>query len=801
MDKKIFILGFVFILLCSIASADNLDYWRQDDSDTDVWINVEIPISTTKGFLIYNSTSYSQNGTNVFQLFEDCNDNNFDTAQWKNNLGGAVVPDSYANGICNLSGNNSIITSLQTTDGISSVLETRFKTTLDAATLSIGFRGSSPNRYVIIDDPNRYTFRDDSEAPIGAEKHVARTSSVDSFRRWKFTGSASAYSIYADDVLQYTETDTGYIPADFSGVKIQVWAYNTADPLFVDYILTRKKGTDPSIIKSCTSDTCLVNLTSSTSLVDYQYALDSFDLSNDLTITDSFVTLTMEDSYTGDSITSFSVDYNGQEYYTSTGEILLDCQSSFINATFFNASGNVYYNSTETTIDCINDHYYTGSSVQSYVTFNFIDERFNTSITSSIQAQDITSGVDDSTTTGSITMNPVNGANTFQFNSNSYTTEMISFTLSNPQNATYQINMSPALILNFYDELTLQPFDFTPYNDTKFEVFCTDKTEEFPVTSFNNTFNVSCNFFKLKMTLTLNDDEYYRSLLFDEDFNYNNASMYLIDLENTTALFNTFILYDIFNDFENKQLLIQKITDIGVINIHSDFADVRDTVGAFLIPLNEYIFTVRSSNKVDKFFGVYVADTAGDFTMRLFDLDFSSSQIYTQTGVAYTTLNDNGIIRSFYNDTTIQGVVNSGTFTVRNGSSTGTLLYTATSTASGANFAYIIPALYTNETLYTVLDIDVSEGTDIQHILLILDETEINQPSTFDTPDFLKWVLFLVLVAFALTATITSQSVVSLLLVALGGFLNYIGWLMIGYPVLSVGVLLSLITLFMGDDK
>jgi hypothetical protein len=149
----------------------------------------------------------------------------------------------------------------------------------------------------------------------------------------------------------------------------------------------------------------------------------------------------------------------------------------------------------------------------------------------------------------------------------------------------------------------------------------------------------------------------------------------------------------------------------------------------------------------------------------------------------------------------VQGVVTSGTFIVRNGSETGPILYTSTSTNTAAIFSYSIPTLYENESLYTNLYISVTEGTDISHSVFLQQNTDIEEPSDFDTPDFLKWTLFLMLLAFAMTATIKSQDVISLLLVALGGFLNYIGWVAIGYPVLSVGAVLALINLFMGDEK
>jgi outer membrane protein assembly factor BamB len=187
----------------------------------------------------------------------------------------------------------------------------------------------------------------------------------------------------------------------------------------------------------------------------------------------------------------------------------------------------------------------------------------------------------------------------------------------------YQLN------LNFYNEKTLEPFDFNETSSATLEIFCDDRTDTYDL--LNNTIdvNITCEYSKFRFNLQYPTSvdtppiSYYRKRLmpFDDALN---ESVYLLQATENAFVYSSFALDDLLGRYENPSIWIKKKTDNGTVVIQSDYSDIESKTGAYLIENDEYIIEVHSTNNPIQVIGDYDADFGEDKIISLYNINLDS---------------------------------------------------------------------------------------------------------------------------------------------------------------------------------
>ena len=147
---------------------------------------------------------------------------------------------------------------------------------------------------------------------------------------------------------------------------------------------------------------------------------------------------------------------------------------------------------------------------QTEITFFFVRQRTQSIIDGiEIILQDTTTGLNFSTSNGSITLNPVSSTPlNFTFTSLRFTDQSATYMFSDLEISNVTVNMSAILNVSFFDEKTHDFFDVSAPSSFRFQVVCPDEVQEFNVTNASFFFNESCDFIKLRATLFFTDETY-----------------------------------------------------------------------------------------------------------------------------------------------------------------------------------------------------------------------------------------------------------------------------------------------------
>jgi len=367
------------------------------------------------------------------------------------------------------------------------------------------------------------------------------------------------------------------------------------------------------------------------------------------------------------------------------------------------------------------------------------------------------------------------------------------FNVVNPyQNLT--ITVPVQYNFTFIDEDTLGPFNMSSFDEMTLVVTCPDDVAQYDIGPGNASYNasISCELVRIKFVLTYGTDQYYRTLLLEDD---NFVNVYLLNLLNSTAVYNTFVLFDMLGLYENASIKLTR--SIGGVEeqILGDYVDIENKITAYLLFSAEYNVRIGSTSQPERTLGTFIADAAGTKYVNLFDIDLGGTEDGT-TGVSYSMnmVNMSGdlMIIAQYNDSRNQ--TTSHTFTVREDDADGAVLFTSTSSAYQSEFVYDIGDGNLTTTYYTTLEYE-HPSRDDSFSKYLQATPQIDVPSTFQNPWTLRWIIMLVITIVALGLSIMSAHVGAILIAGFAALMHFFGWWNMPWVVIGLVILTAVLSI------
>ena len=381
-----------------------------------------------------------------------------------------------------------------------------------------------------------------------------------------------------------------------------------------------------------------------------------------------------------------------------------------------------------------------------------------------------------------------------------YATLNSNFEITTNPTETFIFDLSVVATINLFDEATGVYFNVSSADDIEFHVFCSNETIITDLIANISSVPITCEYTKLRFVVTYGTDTYYRTLIipFSEA---TNISAYLINLDTTTSVFNSLIVDDLFQAYDNPSIYVFRTITSGTKLITSDFVDVENKIGFFAIENAEYNIVVNSDNQPAFVFGSYIAAEAGDKALRLYDFDVTPTPSGWSIDVVYSTQimnltgNDiagNKTIVTFYNDSG-NGTTNL-VWTIYEDEIGGNILVTSTlADTLDATFIYDIPAIHNTTQLAVELIITHTSG-EHKSTIILQEVTEIILGiENYINSQFLNWFITLLLALIAIISTIRTSDVITFVILGLAAVFIMFGWYKVSWSILILCVIISLI--------
>ena len=399
-----------------------------------------------------------------------------------------------------------------------------------------------------------------------------------------------------------------------------------------------------------------------------------------------------------------------------------------------------------------------------------------------------------------------------------YDNQTYDFTTTYQQNLTITLDMTILAFFTFYDETTLELFNLTSADSIDFVFFCTDSTitTRINLSSSNFTIPITCPYLRFRILLdyTTNGisiyDTYYRTYVIPPEELFN-TSFYLIDLSTTSAVFNDLKADDLLNDYNNPSIHVYKIVEDEQIQITSDFTDIESKIGAYLVQNHEYIIEIHSDNNPDRIIGRYIAVTAGEKIIRLYDVG-----VYPQDS---SSRFNNIEINSWYNETTDTvyfmynddgNETNSVVVEIfQNASTTGlTPLFSYTSTNEAAFELLYTNATLQNTTVTVKARLNLDSGiknyakTIQNYIAPILRGLFSHLGDNDDSrQNFFNMFITLFLGLLAIMATIRTANITSIVLIVIASLFVMFGLYGLSWAVIGLAGMVSFLSFLQEQGK
>lgn len=381
-----------------------------------------------------------------------------------------------------------------------------------------------------------------------------------------------------------------------------------------------------------------------------------------------------------------------------------------------------------------------------------------------------------------------------------YQDKNISFTMDYRENKTIETPLNFYAKFNFIDERTLGPFNIASADMINFLLFCPESTYTTLINQTNQTIPINCNYIKFKFILDYGPTSYYRTFILSPD-EANNVNIFLINLNTTNAIYNSFHVDDLFNDYDNVRIYIKKIIDNATEQITADYVDIEDKVGAFLIENHEYIIEIHSDNHPVRIMGAYSADQSGDKNLRLYDISLNATTTGMQ-GTLFQIQTENRTGNETYALLRFQDIANtttSITWSLYSGSIGGTLISQVMSTSKNFTAEQNVTA-YANAPIYSKLDITTPTG--IYHdTRLVYDTYKIVSEFVKEYETWIIWAITLIISMIAIMATIESANIAALAITGIAALFLAITWYPINAGALALVALVTLIMMLKKGDK
>jgi len=372
------------------------------------------------------------------------------------------------------------------------------------------------------------------------------------------------------------------------------------------------------------------------------------------------------------------------------------------------------------------------------------------------------------------------------------------YTTSYRTNHTYIIYISALANFILLDEFTLETFNVSGTDSIKFLLLCPDETQQTSITSANQTIEIGCKYEKFKFILDYGTTSYYRTFIveYDEIFN---QTIYLIDLLTTQSIYNSFILDDLLGLYENPALFVKKTIGGNNVLITSDYADIENKVGAYLIENHEYSVEVHSDNQAVLILGDYSADIAGEKAIALYDVSIypeTSNNFENDVWWTMGTYNQSNTTYARFRYYDRANLTTEVTFYIWKDNYNGTLINNYTISGSyDITYLYNISG-YSADTLYAGIEITHPElSTHWTAKILQINAEIILGIQTYVGENFLNWFFTLFLGGLALMATISTGNQVSMAMIGLASLFILFGWFTLSWSALGLAGLVSLVSI------
>lgn len=378
------------------------------------------------------------------------------------------------------------------------------------------------------------------------------------------------------------------------------------------------------------------------------------------------------------------------------------------------------------------------------------------------------------TSNGILNFNPETNINLyFTFNATNYATITENFTFSGGEMNTYNISMEPIVNLTFRDEKTFGLFNMMSPDQIKAELYCEDGSVVDQIISNSSSilpFTISCGFQKIRFLVDYPTEAYYRVIVISPTINQTNFNVWLVDLNNSKVVFNTFQGYDLFDEYVNPKIAIYRLINVTEELITGDFVDIEGKITAFLLLNEEYTIKVFSDNQPDRIIGRYNADDSGVKYLRLFDVSLSATPSGFSPDVYYYAylVNESGSynIKVAYNDTTGNNIYG-GTLEIRNMTIDGNLLFSSSSNNTEAIFTYpTLNGVNDDNVYYINLTLLRVTGEKVPFIKALQDAIAVNLPE-FENPWTIKWLVYIIILIVGFSMTIRTAMIGNILILAL----------------------------------
>ena len=278
-------------------------------------------------------------------------------------------------------------------------------------------------------------------------------------------------------------------------------------------------------------------------------------------------------------------------------------------------------------------------------------------------------------------------------------------------------------------------------------------------------------------------------------------------MNTTTAIFNSFIADDLYQEYDNIKIRFTKLSPNGTVEITQDFIDIENKIGVYLIQNNEYNVFVLSDNQPTLSMGVYDSDTTGDKHLQLYTLSSTgvkagfSSNVYWYTGKFNETANSTVYAYASYTDS--ENKTNWINWVLYQDEVGGIVIHNITVNNPSSEYLLYNITSYLDHTIYSFIIFDHPELSEHSVGGIINANEEIQLPiKSVLVAGMLNWIVYIVVALIAVYSTIKSASVVAFVLAGLAALLGMFGLVTISMVVLGLVVFVSFISLLkIGDNE
>jgi len=514
--------------------------------------------------------------------------------------------------------------------------------------------------------------------------------------------------------------------------------------------------------------------------------------------------------YNSTSIDSFNLSIdNGstvEEYYTTNGTLYVEFDNTSLDFIF---SSDDFYN------------FYQFSSLGANLSSEYNFSMWETELTLNVlnrQSDLFVIGTTINLTNDDYNNISNNNPQTYYLNKGTYNINVsgiaavennTEYTMDDINEYEYDIYVDSNLTIMIMDEFTEGEYNLSSPDDITQYIYCEDgSVYREDVTNNSYNFILPCDFEKIKYVVTYPTDRYYRTLL-PRSFNITegNVTVWLVDIDTTQIVFNTFELYSLIEEYDNLNIYFKKNIGDNEYVITSDFLDFEQKIGTYLILGEEYTVEVSATNYPTTNLGFYSADAAGEKIIKLFELTINQDDLVDWLGDVWNVETDNTTDPNRLKVTYDSEDVDVVELSVYNETEEGTLMYT-TSVYTDSGFIYYTPPIqYENLTYAIKLNITKEDNATTNDRVL---RTQWRSNTNIDldiiglgyiSTTFMGFFIAIFMGAVALIFTWQTADIGGIVFIGLGGLFIYFGWIYIASITFGLCIIIVIVNFLKNKDR